>query len=66
MATVPVGELKQMDKAFLACSYGLMILQDEGLELDAEKVNDLMRTAGLDEEQVPGFYARFFVTNMKD
>ena len=50
MATVPAEQLSQMNKAFLACSYGLMILQDEGLELDAEKVNDLIRTAGLDDE----------------
>ena len=66
MATVPAEQLSQMDRAFLACSYSLMILKDEDLELDAEKVNDLIRTAGLDEEQVPGFYARFFVANMKD
>ena len=38
-----------------------MILQDEGLPIEAGKVNDLMRNAGLD---FPEFYAKFFVSNM--
>ena len=40
-----------------------MILHDEGLEVEAEKITDLMRSAGL---EFPDYYAKFFVANMKD
>ena len=51
-----------MDKAFLACSYALMITKDGGVDVTAEKLNTLMTTAGLN---VPAYYAKFFVSNMK-
>jgi len=38
MSNVPVSEISQADKAFLACSYAMMILHDEKLPKTAEKM----------------------------
>jgi large subunit ribosomal protein LP1 len=66
MATVPTESLSQGQKAFLACSYALMIIEDEGLEFQSnsekeEKVAALITAAGL---SFPPYYSKFFVSNM--
>ena len=38
MSTVEVSKIGDKDKAYLACSYAIMILHDEDLEITSDKL----------------------------
>ena len=61
MSTVPANKVAEKDKAFLACSYAMMILHDEGLEISAEKIQKLITSSGI---KIQDYYSKFFSTNM--
>jgi len=63
MSTVPSDQVPEKDLAFLACSYAMMILHDEGLEMNAEKIQKLITSSGI---KIQDYYSKFFATNMAD
>jgi large subunit ribosomal protein LP1 len=49
----------QVDSETLACTYAALILHDEGLSIDAEGIDKLIKAAGVEVENFwPGMFAK--------
>ena len=57
MAHVPVDQLDKNTHAELACTYAALILNDDGVEITADKINKLLAAS---DNKVEGYWPGLF------
>ena len=57
MAHVPVDQLDRNTHAELACTYAALILNDDGVEITADKINKLLAAS---DNKVEGYWPGLF------
>merc|ERR1719342_1732772 len=64
MAHIPVDQLSKEQTDELACTYATMILRDDEIEITAENINKVIKSAGLSVEAYwPSLFARLCTSN---
>ena len=61
MSNIPTDQISEKDKAILACSYALLILHDDKVDVTSEKIQKLLTKSNI---KIEGYWAKLFAENM--
>ncbi|EGR30058.1 hypothetical protein IMG5_143300 [Ichthyophthirius multifiliis] len=64
MSSVPLKNLDKTTKSHLAATYAALILHDEGLNINGQKILDLVNAAGVKDFEK--FYAKLYASNLNN
>ncbi|EGR26948.1 hypothetical protein IMG5_203990 [Ichthyophthirius multifiliis] len=64
MSSVPLKNLDKVTKSHLAATYAALILHDEGLNINGQKILDLINAAGVKDFEK--FYAKLYASNLNN